>query len=633
MVRDAVRSSSAQRRFLVRDRSEVESFLRALGSLEIVLQELEDCSESSVNQKLKDLISIARQINKHRRLPAILRAIPNRQLGPNEREDFLTRLGELGRYLELSKHLCQTAKNNALFRNVEVIDVLLGDLYFARGRCPQQFSSLDDCLQRCVHGERDAESLCQPHGMTVSGATKQLNGMARKGVTESKIHAEIQIAAYYEINPTDLPPRIICSNKDACYLCNEFIKLQGKYYIPKSHGKLYPGWRVPPLRVFDETLAQLIRALESKIDSHHHNVVHIGRSRVPGPKDWSEHANVHFSDSMSTLPSLLSSESLKLDSQDSLAEDQGGKPNIQLPATQGFEPSLPTIAEIPARLPTPDDSLDSDASTVKPDDDRKALDVGEDWVPEQPMDTSRCHEEDVESIHAVDNSISEDTTRVIDKGKGRADDDEEDSVSVHDGRNNGEPHRDEAVAGGTPGTLGEQGNSGKETANVRSDNTQSLDGSHPGENILDTSSEEPEAREMELGERRRSKQPAETLCEQENDQDKDSVDFPTVSPIKLSKGVVVVCQLTNGNAIPWFTTGSLTVIPEFVRSDRSGGRGGAGELHVEWLTDEEASATKGAQEVTDVRSMPANLDIDSGSANLVTLAYDTIIVRFHIIRS
>ncbi|KAB5551304.1 hypothetical protein GE09DRAFT_168699 [Coniochaeta sp. 2T2.1] len=471
------------------------------------------------------------------------------------------------------------------------------------------------------------DTLCQSLGLTVSQATGQLLGTARKGVTESKIHAEIQIAAYYEINPADLPPRTICSNKDACYLCDEFIKLQGKYYIPRSHGKLYPGWRVAPIRVFDDTLSRLIEALESKIGSHHHHIVHARRSRVPGPKDWSERANVHFSDSMSTLPSLLSS-----DSQDWLDEDQDAKIDVPLLDAQGFEPSLPTIAEIPARLPAPDDSSDSDASTVKPENGRETVDGAGGWIPDQPADTTQRSEGDREPILVTGNAVDEDTEGAIDKGKGKAKDDDEASISLRDGENDGEPQRDEVIATGSPRS---ESGSGEETASIRSDNARSLGTPQRGDNTPNTNTEEPEAGEIELSERRRGKQPAESLTEAEDSQeDMDGVDPATMSPIVLSRGTVVVCPLSNNQALPRYTAGLLTVIPEFVRGDRCGRSTSTCELRVEWLTDDEASkVTKAKQKVTDVETMEQDIDIDSGSPELIILAQDTTIIRFHIIRS
>jgi hypothetical protein len=60
-----------------------------------------------------------------------------------------------------------------------------------------------------------------------------------------EIHAEIQLLFYCELKASELPPRVICSSKDACFLCNALIFTHGNMHTPRSHGRLYPGWRLP----------------------------------------------------------------------------------------------------------------------------------------------------------------------------------------------------------------------------------------------------------------------------------------------------------------------------------------------------------------------------------------------------
>ena len=60
-----------------------------------------------------------------------------------------------------------------------------------------------------------------------------------------KIHAEIQLLFFYEINRDRLLPRTICSSKSACYLCNLFFDLHGGFLIPRTHGRLYEKWILP----------------------------------------------------------------------------------------------------------------------------------------------------------------------------------------------------------------------------------------------------------------------------------------------------------------------------------------------------------------------------------------------------
>jgi nucleic acid/nucleotide deaminase of polymorphic system toxin len=67
---------------------------------------------------------------------------------------------------------------------------------------------------------------------------------------ENRVHAEIQLLYHYEQDQqVKLRPRILCSNKEACYLCNLYISTHAKFHTQRSHGNLYPKWRLPR---FDE---------------------------------------------------------------------------------------------------------------------------------------------------------------------------------------------------------------------------------------------------------------------------------------------------------------------------------------------------------------------------------------------
>lgn len=60
-----------------------------------------------------------------------------------------------------------------------------------------------------------------------------------------KVHAEIQLLFFYEAHPNLPRPRIICSSKSACYLCNLFFHLHNSFQVPRTHGRLYDKWTLP----------------------------------------------------------------------------------------------------------------------------------------------------------------------------------------------------------------------------------------------------------------------------------------------------------------------------------------------------------------------------------------------------
>lgn len=60
-----------------------------------------------------------------------------------------------------------------------------------------------------------------------------------------RVHAEIQLLFHYMRAHDGPQPRVIVSSKHACFLCNLFIAVQGRFWTPGSHGTFYPKWRLP----------------------------------------------------------------------------------------------------------------------------------------------------------------------------------------------------------------------------------------------------------------------------------------------------------------------------------------------------------------------------------------------------
>ena len=629
-VRDAVRTWSRLRNIETQDRSIVEPFLRASEELRVLLQQLEECPERDVNRKLEDVVYAARQLNKHHQLAVLLRNITGQYLNPTTRDGFMARLGELSRYLESSRHLYQTAKNTNLFRAARVIDISLHEQHFTRAPCPETFSSFDDCLARCVYGSRDTAKLCSNRGITLREATDKLATTARKGVTESKIHAEIQIAAYYEIHPSTLPPRLICSNKNACYLCNEFIRLQGKFYIPRSHGKLYPGWRVPPLRTFDVTLSNLIERLDSKISLFYQENVHTRKRQPPAP-DWTERAIVRYSESMSTLPSLPSRPTSPT-VVPTLSEGHAAEDVTSPLPLHGFQPSMPTIIERPARSPTPEDVSDSESST-------STLRASPRSRTGQPLDD---HSEPmpVQSGPASDGASDQVTSTSRDKGKAIATDvaeEEEEAASPPQNGTEGEEwHPSITVPDNDLGEAEPYEDGASPPESERSSSSSSSPTARPRhESTANTSPEEPDLDEIEVVDKGKGKLEAEDLPIEEADPSAANEVPPDGSHIILTKGTMVKCRLDTSRYPPSYTAGLLKIFPEFVRSLGSGRTSSSCELHVEWLTDQDTDAIAQAetQKTTDVHTIEEGVDLDSGSRHCVILGYGRITVKMSVIRS
>jgi hypothetical protein len=84
-----------------------------------------------------------------------------------------------------------------------------------------------------------AKSLKAKQGITLASAEAKFRRHLSASPNIYKIHAEIQILFYYEMHPNIRRPRVVCSSKSACFLCDLFIKIHAKFYVARTHGVLY----------------------------------------------------------------------------------------------------------------------------------------------------------------------------------------------------------------------------------------------------------------------------------------------------------------------------------------------------------------------------------------------------------
>ncbi|QDS68007.1 hypothetical protein FKW77_009383 [Venturia effusa] len=96
---------------------------------------------------------------------------------------------------------------------------------------------------------------------------------------KNRVHAEIQLLYHYEQDQqVKIRPRILCSNKEACYLCHLFITTHAKFHTQRSHGNFYPRWRLPQFdelhlsknaeRELKRAIARFSQTIETQIQSY-----------------------------------------------------------------------------------------------------------------------------------------------------------------------------------------------------------------------------------------------------------------------------------------------------------------------------------------------------------------------------
>lgn len=186
------------------------------------------------------------------RLSDILRSIPHSENSfPEERKTSLVEgIRKLGLYIKLAPSLLRFARRLPIFRNITVCSIAIkstppsGLQASAGEQMPQGL--LYQYLQD--PSSMRGQIMAQVESRVKSNLVETQADLRQKSLCKKKIHAEIQLLFYYEQQPqTKLRPRVICSSKNACFLCNAFLRTHNQFYTPKTHGKLYSSWTLPNL--------------------------------------------------------------------------------------------------------------------------------------------------------------------------------------------------------------------------------------------------------------------------------------------------------------------------------------------------------------------------------------------------
>jgi hypothetical protein len=217
--------------------------------------------------ELEDLVEGVYQLKQIRDLQALLDSIPNRAMCPSSRRNLVNIVSKVSRYREAARFLCRTAKRIPSLRRAKVVPVNLPKEAFDRVSAGNYTSQLASTIARIntVCQGPDVRYLCRLLNTGGSQPNDQFAAQTRKTLQDAKIHAEVQLVFYYELNASSLVPRVVCSSKDACFLCNAFILMHGKMHTPRYHGRLYPGWRLPSMSDLNDLDLRFNSALEDQI--------------------------------------------------------------------------------------------------------------------------------------------------------------------------------------------------------------------------------------------------------------------------------------------------------------------------------------------------------------------------------
>ncbi|KAL8815790.1 MAG: hypothetical protein Q9223_005109 [Gallowayella weberi] len=218
---------------------------------------------SSGLELLVQMVITCQQVHDRRILHQVLTR--SSRLDPSSRASIALKITKFSRYSSVSRFLLQAARKYPVFRRVRISAVCF--------RAPNLPAiELDSMTADLVHGLLDGPKLWKPASKFHGSSSLAIENHIRQEATLSvPVHAEVQLLFHYEKNIYNLPPPIICSSKQACFLCDLFFKIHGRFTVPSTHGRLYEKWALPDavktIRNADEDILKTLGAFVSAVEN------------------------------------------------------------------------------------------------------------------------------------------------------------------------------------------------------------------------------------------------------------------------------------------------------------------------------------------------------------------------------
>lgn len=351
---------------------ELEIVRTQINALKALFKRFEDISEHcaaslEVQDVAMDLITLMHDLASQMKLKSALES--SSRLDPGLKSFLPEAVGKLGRYYSISYELVCAARSKeySIFHSVAIETSSI--------RRPSQPSGVDENL----HPLTALQQILRPRTVVQAKALKpsleRCLGKPLQAILDdfrliitdyyqfAKVHAEIQLLFFYELNPGRLRPRVICSSKSACYLCHLFFKLHGQFYIPRTHGRLYYKWTLPDWhsllpemrrRDFDVLLMQLSDVLKVKVraalEGRPVRVNHPNESVLVMPAHWSSSNITQVVPSVSESVATLDLAQTQKQLSEILDSIKSNRPiSSEVPVSSGFTNPDPHPFEPPPR--------------------------------------------------------------------------------------------------------------------------------------------------------------------------------------------------------------------------------------------------------------------------------------------
>ena len=149
-------------------------------------------------------------------------------------------LTKVGLYLKISRLLVHYSCQISTFQRIDFSVVKFRALSCPNVEIDPFVLSIIESLSNSPRGQALNAKAEREFGIDIQGISYHVATLS------NPVHAEIQLLLHYEEPAAPgIPPRIICSSKQACFFCNLFFQLHGRFLTPHSHGRLYEKWALP----------------------------------------------------------------------------------------------------------------------------------------------------------------------------------------------------------------------------------------------------------------------------------------------------------------------------------------------------------------------------------------------------
>jgi len=196
------------------------------------------------------LIEIVRQAHELSMTSSLSKALHSSSiLNPSLKDHLPEALGKLERYYAAASELVCAARDRQcrafLAVQIEACQIQVAHQNLVLNAPVPIYEAVDGLFQSSNLSQKARSRLKGQLASSLSQSDITFRRRMADISQQGKIHAEIQLLFFYEIHPRILRPRVICSSKSACYLCNLFIQIHNQFFMHRTHGRLYDKWILP----------------------------------------------------------------------------------------------------------------------------------------------------------------------------------------------------------------------------------------------------------------------------------------------------------------------------------------------------------------------------------------------------